>query len=42
MRESSYLDQATPTAVPLFAQQAEYDSLQMFVPRDQIKTLVEY
>ena len=28
--------------VPLFAQQAEYDSLQMFVPRDQIETLVEY
>jgi tetratricopeptide (TPR) repeat protein len=30
------------TAVPLFAQQAEYDSLQMFVPRGQIETLVEY
>jgi tetratricopeptide (TPR) repeat protein len=38
-------------AVPLFAQQdqlrhsqcgAEYDSLQMFVPRDQPETLVEY
>jgi tetratricopeptide (TPR) repeat protein len=29
-------------AVPLFAQQAEYDSLQMFVPRDQIETMVEY
>jgi hypothetical protein len=29
-------------AVPLFAQQAENDSLQMFVPRDQIGTLVEY
>jgi tetratricopeptide (TPR) repeat protein len=29
-------------AAPLFAQQAENDSLQMFVPRDQIDTLVEY
>jgi tetratricopeptide (TPR) repeat protein len=29
-------------AVPLFAQQAEYDARQMSVPRDQIDTLMEY